>query len=152
MASEYINHGIRFEYPENWEIEENETDLECRTVSLYSPSGAFWSLSTHPRSADPHQLLEAVTEAMQSEYQQVEVEEVTETITDHTLLGRDINFFCLDLTNTACVRCLRGDQATYTIFYQAEDHDFDKNAPFFLAVTTSFLSSVRNLNYWDNAE
>lgn len=152
MTSEYIKHGIRFQYPENWEIEENEAALECQTVSLYSPSGAFWAVSTHPRSADPHQLLEAATEAMQNEYQQVEFVEITETIADHTLVGRDINFFCLDLTSTARVRCLRGDQATYTIFYQAEDQDFDENAPLFLAMTTSFLNSVRNLNYWDNVE
>ncbi|MGD9127179.1 MAG: hypothetical protein PVH19_07340 [Planctomycetia bacterium] len=152
MVSEYTKHGIQFQYPENWELEENDTDLECQTVSLYNPNGAFWSVSIHPRSTEPQQLLDAVTEAMRSEYQQVEIEEITETIADRELLGRDINFFCLDLTNTACVRCLQGDRATYTIFYQAEDREFNESVPLFLAITTSFLSSVRNLNYWDNRE
>ena len=152
MTSEYIKDGIRFQYPENWELEENEADLECRTVSLYSPSGAFWSVSIHPRSTDPHKLLEAATEAMQNEYEQVEFDDLTETIADRQLVGRDINFYCLDLTNTACIRCFEGDQATYTIFYQAEDRDLKEKAPIFLAITTSFLGSVRNLNYWDNRE
>lgn len=152
MTSEYIKDGIQFQYPENWEMEENKADLECRTVSLQSPSGAFWSVSTHPRSADPRQLIEAATKAIQDDYEQVEFEDLTETIADHELLGRDINFYCLDLTNTACVRCLPSNQATYTIFYQAEDRDFKEKAPIFLAITTSFLGSVRNLNYWDNLE
>lgn len=152
MASEYIKDGIHFHYPENWEIEESEADLECRTVSLYSPSGAFWAVSTHPRSTDLHQLLEAATEAMRNEYQQIEVEDLTETIAEHELVGRDIQFYCLDLINTACVRCLKGDRAAYTIFYQAEDRDLDQNSQVFLAITTSFLGSVRNLNYWDNIE
>lgn len=153
MLGEYTKNGIQFQYPETWKIEETQTDQECQTISLYGPSGgAFWSVSTHPRSTNPIQLIEAATEAIQNEYKHIEFEDLTETIADHTLIGRDINFYCLDLTVTASVRCIQGSQATYTIFYQAEDRELKENLPVFLAINVSFLSSVKNLNYWDNVE
>ena len=64
-------------------------------------------------------------------------------VAGHGLVGYDLNFFFLDLTNTACVRSLRTDQATYTIFCQAEDREFVQIRPVFLAMTTSLLSNLQ---------
>lgn len=120
-----------------------------RSVTVYSPGGGFWSLCVYPNSADPRQLAKAALAAMQEEYEGVEAEEIQESINGRKLVGYDFNFFFLDLTNTATVRCIRTDRATYAIFYQAEDSEYDKIGEVFRAMTTSFVQSIRALRYWD---
>ena len=56
------------------------------------------------------------------------------------LLGRDLNFYYLDLTSSAWIRCLKTAEATYTIFCQGEDREFDQLRNVFQAITTSLLS------------
>ncbi|MBN2023068.1 MAG: hypothetical protein JW809_09775 [Pirellulales bacterium] len=147
MPAQFDNLGISFLYPENWSLSEEVALAGCRSVTLSSPTGAFWTLSIHPRSANPAGLASAAVEAMRQEYDSLEAEEATETIAGQELTGFDLNFFFLDLTSTACVRTLRAERATYTIFFQAEDRDFAQLRDVFLAVTTSFLQNLRRLSY-----
>ncbi len=44
----------------------------------------------------------------------------------HELVGYDLAFYCLDLTNTAHVRSLRVAHTTYTIYCQAEDREYEQ--------------------------
>ena len=60
---------------------------------------------------------------------------------DKELIGHDFNFIYLDLTNTAQIRGLERPEATYMIFCQAEDREFDELGAVFRAITTSLLSS-----------
>jgi hypothetical protein len=50
-----------------------------------------------------------------------------------------MNFYCLDLTNTALVRGFRTADATCIILYQAEDREFATVEPVLRAMTTSLL-------------
>ena len=52
-------------------------------------------------------MVQAALDAMRKEYEELDAEPVRETIAGHDLVGFDLNFFCLDLTNTACIRSLR---------------------------------------------
>ena len=143
MPSEFNKLGIRFQYPDNWTLNEDVALAGCRSVSVFSPGGAFWTVSIHPRNADPAELAQAAVETMRGEYTDLEVEEVSETVAGHELIGYDLNFYYLDLTNTAVVRSIRGDTATYTVFYQAEDHEFAEIHEVLRAVTISLLQNVR---------
>ena len=60
----------------------------------------------------------------------------------HRLDGSDLNFYCLDLTNTAQVRTLTTPDAIYLILCQAEDREWDEVAPVFDAMTTSFVRGL----------
>ena len=84
---------------------------------------------------------------MKNEYEELEAEEICETIADREIVGYDLNFYCLDLTNTARIRCLRTDRNTFTVFCQAEDREFDQIQRVFQAMTTSLLSSMKTLSY-----
>jgi hypothetical protein len=53
-----------------------------------------------------------------------------------------MNFYCLDLTNTAQVRTLETPHAIYLLFCQAEDREWDRVAPVFAAITTSFVTGL----------
>ena len=142
MPSEFDKLGIRFQYPDNWTLSEDAALAGCRSVSILSPGGAFWAVSIHPRNLDPARLAEAAVETMRTEYADLEVEEVTEIVADQELIGYDLNFYYLDLTNTAAVRTLRGNGGTYTIFYQAEDREFAEIHEVLRAVTTSLVANL----------
>ena len=59
-----------------------------------------------------------------------------------TLAGYDINFLCLDLTNTAAVRTLETEDAIYLFICQAEDREWDRISHVFAAMTTSFVAAL----------
>jgi len=140
MPAEFHKLGIAFQYPENWTLDEEDALAGSQSVTVYSPGGAFWSVSIHPRSADPHQLAQAAVTVMKGEYEGLESEAVEEVLAGREMVGFNLNFFCLDLTNTAMIRCLRTDQATYAVFWQAEDHEFVELEAVFRAITTSLLN------------
>jgi hypothetical protein len=143
MPSEFDKLGIRFQYPDNWTLNEDAALAGCRSVSVFSPGGAFWTVSIHPRNTDPTRLAQTAVETMRAEYADLEVEEVSEVVAGHEMIGYDLNFYYLDLTNTAVVRSVRGGAAAYTVLYQAEDREFAEIHEVFRAVTTSFLQNVR---------
>ena len=142
MPSEFKGLGISFLYPENWTLDEERTARGRGAVTIYSPGGAFLSISVYPRGSDPIALAKQAVEGVQEEYAEVDVEEAQETVSGRDLVGFDLNFFCMDLTTTAKVRCLRGRRATYVVFCQAEDRDFERLANVFQAITVSLLGNL----------
>lgn len=153
MPATYDKLGIRFQYPENWLLDETEApegelsfdemssgSAEGHSVSVHSPNGAFWTLVMHPERPDPARLAEAVLAAMRQEYDQLDAETVSETVAGCDLQGYDLNFFCLDLTNTSWVRAGQNDQSSFVLLCQAEDREFSKVRPVFEAMTASLLS------------
>jgi hypothetical protein len=135
--------GLRFQYPENWALDEADARTGCESATVVSPGGAFWSVSRHPASTDPHELARTALQAMRQEYESLESEAVDEPMAGLDTVGYDLNFYCLDLTNTAKVRCLRVGDAVYTIFFQAEDREFDALQQVFAAISWSLLEGLR---------
>ena len=76
---------------------------------------------------------------MRQQYDELDAEEVHETVAGHELVGYDMNFYCLDLTNTAQVRSYRTDDAAYVVFCQADDREFAEIEEVFRAITMSFF-------------
>ena len=60
------------------------------------------------------------------------------------IVGYDMNFYCLDLTNTAQVRAFRDEVASYVVFCQAEDRDFEEAVSVFEAITRTLLSGANS--------
>ena len=149
MPLEYNKSGIRFHYPDNWELDDKVSSTDCQMVTAYSPGGAFWTVSRHTRAADTKELAKAAVDALRDEYAEIEVEEVGETLAGHELVGFEISFYYADLTNSASVRAARADRSTFTIFYQAEDREFAKLHDVFLAMTTNFLQNLPKGNFLD---
>jgi len=136
---EFNRNGVRFEYPENWIIEEDSSPDGVITLSVSAPDGAFWSLSRQPAEADLQQLTDATTEQLREEYPDLEACPASDDLFGNSLSGADFNFSYLDLTNTAEVRCLATPTACYVIFSQAEDRDWSRLHHVFRAMTTSFI-------------
>lgn len=142
MPARFEKLGICFQYPDNWTLDEEDALAGGKSVTVYSPGGAFWSVAVHPPSADLARLARAAVDAMREQYPEIEDEEVREAWAGREMIGYDLNFYCLDLTNTAQVRCLRTARRTYTIFCQAEDREYEQIQTVFRAMTTSLLSGL----------
>lgn len=144
MPARFEQAGIDFQYPENWVLEEEPVERGRRAVTVRSPGGAFWSVVLHPRECNPNNLAKAAVAALKEEYAEIEAESVSETIAGHATVGYDISFYYLDLISTASVRSLRGRSGIYTVYYQAEDREFEKIGAVFLAITVSLLSRIES--------
>ena len=97
-------------------------------------------MALSPHDSDPAKLAETALETIAHEYDELDSEQASESIGDVDLVGYDLNFYCLDLTNTAWIRAGRTSRATYLVICQAEDREFDQISPVFRAMTTSLLT------------
>jgi hypothetical protein len=140
MPAVYDKMGIRFLYPDNWTLDESEALSGNRSVSVYSPGGAFWTIVLHGAGADPRELAAQALAALKAEYADAEAEAVTEQIGGQAICGYDLSFFYLDFTNTALVRGFRTAGASCLVLCQAEDREFEQAGPVFRAITTSLLA------------
>lgn len=143
MPQHFSKLGISFLFPDNWTLDDGDAVAGAKSVTVYSPGGAFWSVSVHPASAEPEMLAQAAVQAIRDEYAEVEAEPTFAMTAGQKLVGFDLAFYYLDLTNTACVRCFRTPGASYAVFYQAEDHEFTQFEQVFAAMTRSLLEGIQ---------
>jgi hypothetical protein len=142
MPAVFDKLGISFQYPDNWTLDDSDALLGRRSVTVYSPGGGFWSVAVHPGTNDPEKMAAGVVDAMKKEYPGVEVDAMRETVLGRELVGFDLAFYYLDLTNTAVVRGLQADETTLTIFCQADDREFAQLERVFQAMTYSLISGM----------
>jgi hypothetical protein len=143
MTAKYEHSGIRFLYPENWEIAEDQTNKETRSVLVQAPSGAFWSVDLCIQALNPRGLAEQVLETMEREYSDLEAEEVTDQIGGQDASGYDMQFYCMDLVVTARVRTVCTNAGTLVLLCQAEDREFQRLEPVFRAMSESVFQESR---------
>jgi hypothetical protein len=134
--------GLAFDHPDNWTVDTDDSEGRYAAVTVYAPEGAFWSVSGHAPGGEPAELAAAVVAQMRAEYRELDSEPATDTILGRPLAGFDLNFYCLDLTNTAQVRTLSTPTAIYLFHCQADDREWDRVSPVFAAITTSFLAGL----------
>ena len=134
--------GLAFDYPDNWTVDAGDAAGGRPEVTVYSPGGAFWSVSLHTPAGGAEELAAAVVTQMREEYRDLDSEPAKASVSGHALSGYDLNFYCLDLTNTAAVRTLETPSGTYLLFCQAEDREWERVAHVFDAMTASFISSL----------
>ena len=134
--------GLDFAYPDSWSVDTDDAREGRAAVTVYAPEGGFWSVSGHAAGGRPDDLATAVVTQMRSEYRDLDAEPASDEVAGRTLPGYDLNFYCLDLTNTAQVRTLETPGAVWLLFCQAEDREWDRIAPVFAAMTTSFVQGL----------
>ncbi|HEY2413629.1 MAG TPA: hypothetical protein VGI40_15370 [Pirellulaceae bacterium] len=141
MPAVYDNLGVRFLYPENWSITDEEDDDWPRTVTLQSPETGFWSLHVYPPAHDVKAVVKELIGAIQAEFSDIEVLPTKETFGETATTGVDLAFFYLDLLVEAKIRCLRTPSATLIWLYQAESREFEAVEPVFQAIAVSMLQT-----------
>lgn len=141
MPAVYQDIGLKFLYPENWSIIDEETYEWPRSVTIQAPGGAFWAVHVYPPLSDEEALMQEVITSLRAEFHELEVLDAEETISDCPTHGYDITFFYLDLLVEARVRSLQTPSATLIWLTQAEIKDFEENETVFAAMTKSMLDN-----------
>lgn len=136
MKRQYDTEGIAFSYPTGWQL--HEEPAEQRTsIELTGPATATCSVMLlHDRPA-PELAVEAVVNAFLEEYEDVDRYEVHEEIALQPSVGCDLDFFCLELCNSAGVRAFRTDSFTALLMFQANSDDLDCAREAFEAICAS---------------
>jgi len=118
MKGIYEDHGIRFEYPFNWEIEVTD-DGPRTTVSVQAPEGLIFALVTVDETCPaPAELADEALAAMREEYPGLDSEPALESINGHNAVGHDLEFISLDLINSCNIRSYRTPRRTVFLFGQ----------------------------------
>jgi hypothetical protein len=121
MFEVFESHGVHFEYPSDWPIEVSE-DGPVTNVEVQAPSGlAFALIRTDESCPDPASVADEVLDAMRQEYPDLDADPAMENIQDYHATGHDVEFFSLDVTNAATIRCFRTPRRTVLIFGQWSD-------------------------------
>jgi hypothetical protein len=124
MLGVFQDHGIRFEYPPDWEVEVTDDGPGQTTVALSSPGGtAFALVRLDEDRPAPAELADEALAAMREEYPSLEASPAMESIDGHHAIGHDVEFLSLDIANTCHIRCFRTDRRTVLVFGQWSDLD-----------------------------
>lgn len=144
MPGVYDKFGVKFLYPDNWQIVEEEGNDWPQTVTVQSPEGAFLSLFIYEGGVNLRDLVREAVEAMKEEYEDIEAEEILQP-TDGSDYGYNLDFYCLDLVITAQIRGALVPGKALVWQCQAENREFDKCELVFRAITTSLLGKMPSI-------
>jgi hypothetical protein len=136
MASSFNERGVRFQYPENWQLERSDDDSGW-TVSVQSPKTAFFLISVNEEMPSTDEVAQTALEALRSEYPELEADDCVDTVAGQPAVGHDIQFFSLDLTNTCCTRSFYSESGTVLVLWQANDLELEAYEPVLRAMCAS---------------
>ncbi len=122
--TDYSNYGIRFRFPSSWELSE-ETSSDETTISLQSDGTSFWTIVLFKSRPDPEAVLDAVVAAFEQDYEEVDVLTAVSSLSGLPSLGRDLDFVCYDLLNSATLRAFQTSNQTVLVIFQGTDHELE---------------------------
>ena len=128
--------GVRFVYPEGWELSQEEHGRDL-TFHLQTGGTAFWSLTLLSSKPAAAEAVEAVVQAFQDEYPEVDVYDGPDLMLEGPAAGCEIDFVYLDMVNSAVVRAEATSAFTAVMVYQAEQREFEGLQPEFEAIGSS---------------
>jgi hypothetical protein len=117
----YDENGIRFEYTPAWTMEVTDSG-PLTTINLEHPAGvAFLIVTSDDSCPDPGEVADTILETLREEYAELEDEPFEEVVNKRLVSGYDVQFFALDLSNTARIRSFRTFTRTITVYGQWSD-------------------------------
>jgi hypothetical protein len=141
----YHGHGLQFQYPPEWTLTE-EAHESSTNIHLQTPGLAFWTLTLLPNTTSVMDVVEATVDAFEEEYDQVDRYDREFEFDGVRTAGCDLDFVCLDLVNSACVRAIALAESTALVLFQGEDREWDAFREQFEDVTASLLVDAESLN------
>ncbi len=138
MDAVYNSHGVRFRYPGEWELsEQDEGEQISITVSSPQPHAAFWTVSLFPRGPDPDDLVAAAVDAFREEYNELDDYPSKVRLCKRPTVARDVDFVCLELLNSAGIRAFRAPRFTVLVLFQFTEAERSEAEPILEQITRS---------------
>ncbi len=139
MVATYDRQGIRFLYPENWEVQLDQPEPNVQCITLQSPGSGFWMLQVVGSGQSLESLASQALKSVQLDYEDVEVQEAQQDVEGTQLSGYDLQFYCLDFLIIAQLRSFSLADRHCLLLTQAEDSEFEQMTAVFLAITCSLI-------------
>ena len=124
MQGLYDSNGVRFRFPERWELHEQRSDNQL-SITVSSPETSFWTLSLFFDALPEDELMETALDAFREEYEELDIYPVAEIICHRESIARDLEFVCLELINSAFLRAFRTNHFTALILFQGTDYELE---------------------------
>src|SRR5438105_2467034 len=136
MTEMFERGGVRFRYPNKWEIEVEE-DAESWTASLQGPGTAFLVISFVPEVDDPGELVDAAVAGLKDDYPELESDDAVDSLADQPALGADVHFMHFDLTNTCWIRVVPAGDGAILLLAQCTDEELQYQGDVLKAIMAS---------------
>ena len=136
MAALFSEDGIKLLYPENWELQREESDNGW-TITLQSPGTAFLVVALDADMPEMERMAQTALDALKGEYEELEADDCVETIAGQPAVGYDVRFFSLDLTNTCWIRSFYSAEGTVLVMWQINDLELASVEPVLRAICAS---------------
>jgi len=136
MAAQFEEDGIQLLYPENWELQREDTENGW-TIALQSPDTAFMVMSFDADMPDTDAMAQTALDALKGEYEDLEADACMETVAGQPAVGFDVRFFSLDLTNSCWIRSFYSGRGTVLVMWQLNDLELDRHERVLRAICAS---------------
>lgn len=124
--NEYDNHGVLFEYPDIWELVEQPEEDGDILITVSTEGTCFWSLRILRSSPSPVEVVNSCVAAFREEYEDLDEYPGNDLLAGMSGSGRDLEFSCFELINSASLRSVQGPQFTVLVWWQGTDHELDE--------------------------
>ncbi len=146
MEQCYTGLGLRFRYPSDWALSEELGELEAN-VTVSSPQTAFWSVTILRQRPQPRDVLRAAILAFEEEYDELDIVESEIEVAQQRVLAIEIDFVCLELTNTAFLCAFETARFTVLVVTQLNDVELEAYESLLEQITAS-LSCEADFAAW----
>lgn len=133
---QYSKHGLSFSYPDIWELHEESEGTDI-TISLAPCATSFWTLRIMHECPPPPQVVESCVAAFKEEYDEAEESESKVIVSGMPAYSREIEFVCLELTNSVGLASVRTSDFTILVWWQGTDQELKEFRPIFDHMTRS---------------
>jgi hypothetical protein len=140
----YEGNSVSFQYPEVWELDEQiDEDDGSVLIMITVDDTCFWALKVMPECPSPTDVVESCVTGYREEYEEVEASQVNPTLAEMPATGRDVEFTCFELINTALLLSVRCEEFTLLNWWQGTDHELESLRP----ILDQMTSSVRIISF-----
>ncbi len=139
MPATFESFGLKFLYPDNWQVVLRDEDDAEQGVTLEMPSGGFFSLERNRDGSLDDELIEEVANMLAEEYSELEREDVPGEEGERIV---DFRFYYLDLVIVSRLILMNIGADRYLVQFQTESRDFDENQPVLGAILKQIREAV----------
>lgn len=133
----FEKHGVRFFYPDIWELEETGGDDDDIVVTISSDGTCFWTIHILHQCPSPPVVIESCVAAFTEEYEDAEATSVDRHLAEMPAVAQDVEFSCFEMMNTASLQCVRTSEFTLLVLWQGTDHELEEYRQLLEYMTTS---------------
>ena len=142
MTEWYEDDGVRFAYPESWELTREVEESGAVMLTVSGEGTSFWTLAIYPGATSAAKLVESAVLAYREEYEEADVYSIEGSMCGFPFEGWDVEFVCLELINTATLRAFETPGFTAVVLYQGNDGELQETRSVLEAISGSLSLSV----------